>query len=201
MSTDTPARDDRGAVEDPSDIKQRRRIEAVLDARERVAEQHRKALDLQAKRQIDEQLARRMIRQAVKEYALESEHVIKANLPDTSDDPREWAAKEEAAYHTWKERDLGVLEMRASIKEFEGVQAFVETPRVITETWRESAEDAVNGSSETVRRESYEVPIEVSERAYRALNYFWHEFGMDLEMEQKRPFHDWAAEYEDGIYE
>lgn len=200
MSADAPTPDDSADVDDPSNIKQRRRIESLLDARDRVAEQHRKVLDLQANGQINQQLARRMLRQAVKEYALESEHVIKANLPDDSD-PRDWSKKEDAAYHTWKECDLGVLEMQTAAREFTGVEDFLDAPRVITESWVETAASAVGGTEETVRSQQHEVPLDVSEAAYRALNYFWHEFGMDIEMETKRPFDDWAEDYEDGIYE
>lgn len=190
MSADTGVPDSElEGVSDPSDINQKRRINLINNLRERFHEQYDKIYDNLVSGQINEQLARKMLRQAVKQYALESEQVIRANLPDTSSDPRAWAREEEAAYHTWKECELGALEMRTQKVEFGGVEDFVEAPRTFTDTWRESANNPVSGADETVNQEQHEIPLEVSERAYRALNYFWFEFGLDVKIDEKLP-HD-----------
>lgn len=207
MSTDAGELTGSGGegVDDPSDLKQRRRIEALLRARERVAEQSRKALDFQAKGQVGDTLARRMVRQAVEEYALESEHVIRSHLPNVprgetpnfEDRPK----KQEAAWYVWNDVELGALDMNTDVKEFRGLHSFVEAPRVIEETWTETTGNPVGGAETSTHRATHEIPMEVSKRAYRALNYFWHQVGMDIEMETKRPFDDWSEEYEDGVYE
>lgn len=190
MSADTGIPDNElDGVTDPSDINQKRRINLINNLREQFHEQYDKIYDKLAAGQIGEQLARKMLRQAVKQYALESEQVIRANLPDTNSDPREWTQEQEAAYHTWKERDLGALEMRTQTIEFTGVEDFLEAPRIFTDTWRETADTPVGGTDEALNQEQHEIPLEVSERAYRALNYFWFEFGLDVKMDEKLP-HD-----------
>lgn len=190
MSTDAGSPDSEfEGVSDPSDINQKRRINLVNNLREQFHEQYNKIEEKLVFGQINEQLARKMLRQPVKQYALESEQVIRRNLPDTSDDPRSWTQEQEAAYHTWKECELGSLEMRTKTVEFTGVEEFVEAPRSFTETWRESANNPVSGTAETLNQEQYEIPLEVSERAYRALNYFWSEFDLDIKIDEKLP-HD-----------
>lgn len=175
-------------VTDPSDYNQRRRIKDLQDVRRRVFEQYRHALDLQSRGQISDELAAKIIRQAVTEYALESEHVIQSHLPE-DDDPDTWTTEQQAAHKTWQEKPLGSLTMQTRTLTFTGVKSFIDAPRVLADSWQETTSHPVHGVQTTVERERYELPIEVSIETYRALNEFWRQFGLDLEMDKKLP-HD-----------
>lgn len=190
MSADTGVPDSElEGVSDPSDINQKGRINLINNLRQQFHDQCNNMEEMFAAGVINDQIAQKMLRQPVKQYAIESEQVIRRNLPDSGSNPKSRTREEDAAYHTWKECDLGKLEMRTRTVEFAGVEEFLEAPRVFTDAWKENSNDPVSGATETLNRERYQIPLEVSERAYRALNYFWSELGLDVKVDEKLP-HD-----------
>lgn len=177
-------------VSDPSDMKQARRIKSILDARENVKKQHRKALDLLSTGEIDTELAQRILRVAVTEYALESEHVIKDHLPENEkleqDDP-DLSPEEEAAIRVWYQSNLGEIPMQTKALVFQGLNEFLNAPQVIQESWQEQTEDPIRGIETTTHTAEYEIPINISREAFRELNHFWNKLGLDVDMDEKLP--------------
>lgn len=172
-------------VDDTDDYKQRNRIEAVLNAREHVLDQRRKAMDMRVTGEIPNQLACRIVREAVEAYILESEHLIQRYVPD--EDEEEWNTEEEVARDVWLETQLGSIEMQTHTEEIVGLKEYLDAPDVFVDQWTESSSSAISGTQTTERTAEYQIPMTVSKQAYRELNRFWEEMGMGLEMKHKMP--------------
>lgn len=159
----------------------------MLEARDHVLEQRRRARDLQVSGEIGTDLAALMLRDAVEGYILESEQKILEYLPDEDDESEQWSTEERIADWVWKHADLGVLEMNTQTESFVGVKSVIEAPDTLTERWSERRDDPIHGEQVQQYEQDYQIPEDVLIEAYRALNRFWNELGMDIEMQGKLP--------------
>lgn len=185
MSAD-PVSQEPDGVKDPDDYRQRQRIKSILEARDAVLEERRKALDMRTRGQIGQQLAEKIVREAVEAYILETEQTIQRYLPET-DRESEWNNEERLAVDVWRRTKLGQLQTPAATYEFTGVSDLIEAPEQFREAWTEAETSHVGGSGQKNCTETFQVPMRVSKNAYRALNRFWNEMGMDLDMDHKLP--------------
>lgn len=210
------ARGEISGVKDPDDYRQRRRIKAILSARENFLEQRRKAMDLKVSGEIDDRLARTIIREAVDAYLMESEVVIRDHLPDDHRDAaaaegycgrdsggsngegggvqpetyngrENWKADATTAYRVWYAERLGELELPSHTIVFHGLRDYMDAPDVFRDSWTEQQDSHVHGRETVKRQVEREIPRHVSKKAYRTLNDFWGQFGLDVELSSKMP--------------
>lgn len=178
---------DISGIDDPSEYKQSRRIRAILDARDHVIEQRRRARDLMLEGVIKEEIADEMIRDAVETYLLESEHVVLDFLPDDDDDEEDWSKENRVAHNVWEETELGTVELVTREVDMVGLRSYLDAPDEFVDVWVESEDDPIQGESQIRRELHIQMPSSISMAAYRSLNRFWHSMGMDLKMNHKLP--------------
>lgn len=186
MATQEP-RTDVDGIDDPDDYKQRRRIQEILDARQEALEARSRAFDALADPAVpvDESLVRKIVREGVEHYLLESEMVLRDQCPDQlSDDVSRQA---EIAYHVAYEAELGTLEMRSKTVEFTGVFDLLDAPEEFVDRWEEQDTSHIRAGSTTTHEQRHQVPLHVSKRALRAMNRFWSEMGLTLEYDNGMP--------------
>lgn len=174
-------------VEDPTDYKQRHRIKSMLEARDMVLEQRRRAKDLYISGEIDETLTKSMLRDAIEGYIYESEQKIREYLPDDDEDEEDFDDQASVSKWVWEECDLGEIQTETGPIGFTGISSIVEAPSTIKVSWTEEEDHHMEGRRKTRYTETYEIPMSVSMEAFRALNRFWNEMGMDIEMKHKLP--------------
>lgn len=195
-SPEQPASPDPIQVEDTDELIQRRRITSVLDARDAVLEQRENALELLALGRVGEQMAARMVKEAVSSYILESENKIKDLIPvkhmggnidpEAVDTAEIESPTEEIAAVTWFMAPLGSVNAPAAERSVEvnGLQNFMSMRDPVTFTYEEETTHPVRGrQTERVEEQAY-IPMDVSMEAYRQLNTFWSRVGMDTAIEQ-----------------
>lgn len=187
-------------IKDADEYNQRRRIKLVLDSVKRFLEQRRKAKDLLLTGQIDDELAASLVRDAIEEYIYLSENKIKDFLPDDENFAfDDLTPEEQTAVEVWWQSSLGQVNMVTTAVEINGLQEYINAPEEFTDEWIEETESTVGGTVQERRSKSYQMPIEVSERAFRVLNYFWSSMGMDIELEVQQ--RDAGFDYSDILEE
>jgi len=158
-------------IDDPGEYNQRRRIRAIHDARERVFEQRRRALDLRARGVISQ-----------RQYQADAEPNLDAN---SEVPPPSWYLEDV---------DLGAMRLPPDGQEvvFNGLLSILEAPDPFVCEWQERREAPMGfeghplGETETKRRK-----IQIREgillNALRAGMRFLSEIGMDAELEKSTP--------------
>jgi hypothetical protein len=198
MSRDNSGLDE---VDDPSEYNQRRRIRAIHDARERILEQRRRALDLRAHNQISKRQYHDILREATESFILEIEQLLKRykNNPaltlDSGIDDREPAWYLEQA-------PLGAMTLPPGDREIEfaGLQAVLDAPNPIVCEWKEKKEPPMGfsshpkGETETQRR-NVQISEDVLLNAVRIGMEFLSQVGLDLEVNEDQ--REATADYSD----
>lgn len=180
-------------IDDPGEYNQRRRIRAIHDARERVFEQRRRGLDLQARGEITRRQHRDILRESVESFILEIEQLLRRyqaraepNLDADSDaQPPSWYLEDV---------DLGVMGLPPDGREvvFNGLLSILEAPDPFVREWEERPEAPAGfaghplAETETTRRER-QIREGILLNAVRAGMQFLSEVGMDAELEQSIP--------------
>ena len=179
-------------IDDPSEYNQRRRLSAIQDARERVMEQRRQALELETYGQIREDLGQTIVREAVEDYVMEVEQLVRRAedrlTPEESEHDTAWY---------WEEANLGAVYLPDKGGEYpiHGLQAFLDFPSPYKAEWYEEAEPPAGftkhpeADSEGVvhRSAAVQLPKSVSMNAYRVVNRFLAASGLDANPEKTLP--------------
>ena len=180
-------------IDDPGEYNQRRRIRAIHDARERVFEQRRRALDLQAQGSISRRTFRDIVRESVESFVFEIEQVLRRYQADAEPnlDPGSGARPP-----TWylKGADLGnmMLPPDGRERDFRGLLSVVEAPDPFVCEWQQQPSPPAGFEShplaqaETQRRE-VQIPEKVLLNAVRTGMQFLSEVGLDAEVEDSIP--------------
>lgn len=188
---------DLSGIEDPTEYKQRRRIQELLDASQRFFEQKRKAKDHYISGEIDKQLQREMVRDAFEEFLVESEQKILSFIPDESTDPEDYSKEQQVAAHVWHSAYIGTIQLPSRDLDIVGLHAYMSLPDVIRDEWEETSQHPTKGEQTEVRTTTTQIPTRVTFNAYRVLRYFWHELGLDIDMDQKMPRDKISYEYDE----
>jgi len=190
-------------VDDPGEYNQRRRIRAIHDARERVLEQRRRALDLRAHNQISKRQYHDILREATESFILEIEQLLRRykNDPaltlDSDIDGRE---------PSWylQEAPLGSMTLPSGDQKlgFTGLQDVLDAPNPIVCEWEEKADAPAGfethpmGDTETQHRK-VQIPEDVLLNAARFAMEFLSQVGLDLEVDEDRGDH--GFDYGDAL--
>jgi hypothetical protein len=190
-------------VDDPAEYNQRRRIRAIHDARERVMQQRRRALDLRARNQVSKRQYHDIIRESVESFVLEIEELLKRYR----DDPAlTLDAKSRAASWYLERASLGTMTLPPGGREieFQGLQSILDAPNPIVCEWEEAREAPLGfeghplGETET-QRQKVQVPEDVLMNAVRTGMEFLSQIGLDLRVDEEHG--DTGFGYEDVLEE
>lgn len=191
MATSDAEASDFERIDDPAEYNQRRRLKSIQDTRERVFEQRRHALDLESRGHIPESLSRTIVREAVEDYVMEVEQLVKRaeNRLGTDDDTN-------TAWY-WEQTNLGAVYLpdHGSHRVLNGLQEFLDFPSPYEAHWLEEAdpppgfsrhpdadEDGVVEMHATVQ-----LPQDVSMAAFRTVNQFLAASGLDANPKKTLP--------------
>jgi hypothetical protein len=180
-------------IDDPGEYNQRRRIRAIHDARERVFEQRRRGLDLQAQGSISRRTFRNIVRESVESFIFEIEQLlcryqadIEPNLEPDSD----------ARAPSWYLDDANLGRMTlppdGRRRTFRGLLSVVEAPDPFVCEWQQQSSPPAGFEShplaqaETQRRE-VQIPEKILLNAVRTGMQFLTEVGLDAEVEDSIP--------------
>jgi len=187
------------SIDDPGEYNQKRRLKQIADTRDRVFQQRRHALDLEANGEIGEQMKRTIIREAVADLVLEVEHLITAQKEDG-----DWPGQQ-----YWKTAELGSVAIPEQGQNIpvNGLKGFLEFPNPAVVTWVEEP-DAPPGFSTHPDREQrrqrskqIQLPEEISMRAFRSVTEFLKASGLDAELEEQLPEHGFRELDDDELAE
>lgn len=171
MSTDghgsgTSSQADFSTSDDSEDVNRQRRLNAIHDARETVVDRRRRVDDALTYNEITEQTANTVLRREVENYIHEVEWLM-----DDADTSRDY----------WAGVELGAMVMPdGNTYEFVGLQSIVETADPIHYQWESEEEDDWDGRTVNKHEETVQIPRDVLMNAYRAVNGFLFEIGLDL---------------------
>jgi hypothetical protein len=175
-------------IDDPGEYNQRRRIRAIHDARERVMQQRRRALDLRAHNQVSERQYHDIIREATESFILEIEELLKRYR----DDPALTLGGKSRAASWYLERvTLGTMTLPPGGREieFQGLQSILDAPNPIVCEWEEEADAPAGfeahpmGETRTHRR-NVQVSEDVLVNAVRTGMEFLSQIGLDLRLDE-----------------
>lgn len=166
MSAEDRGRESDLAVMGANEFKQKRRLKAILDARQKVKEKANKAEKYYIEGQISAVARQLVVLRAVREYIRECmnllwEHAESAHDPD------------ERCYYL-EERTLGHIEFpnEGRRREINGLYQLLYCKEVYQESWEEVREYP-HGSDEIITRtREHAVPLDVSWEGYLLLNRF-----------------------------
>lgn len=176
-------------IDDPEGYNRRRRLRAVHDARERILEQRRSALDLKAVGRITERTYRDILRESVESFILEIEQVLRRYEADAEPnlDPLS-----EAKAPSWYLNDAPLGEVRlppdGQLYVFEGLLSILEAPDPIICEWQDTP-DAPAGfdshplATTTTQREEVQIPERVLLNAVRVGMRFLNDAGLDIDID------------------
>jgi len=180
-------------IDDPGEYNQRRRLRAIHDARERVLEQRRHALDLRAVGHINQRQYQSVVREAVESFIMEIEQLLKRfeadaepNLDDDGDArPPSWYL-EDAPLGT------ATIPPTNDAYEFRGLQSVLEFPDPYVASWQDKERPPAGFSThphgETQQRsEKVQIPEQVLLNAVRCGMEFLNAVGLDAEVEDTTP--------------
>jgi len=181
-------------VDDPGEYNQRRRIKAIHDARERVFEQRRRALDLQAKGRVNQMQYRSVLREAVESFILEIEQLLR----HYESDPSLTLDGDGAPGASWylEEAQLGTMTLPPNDEELEftGLIDILSASDPIVRQWEEEQEPPMGFSSHPeYGPETKERKIQISEEillnAARLGMKFLSQVGLDLKVNEGQRDH------------
>jgi len=188
MATEERNRESDLAVMGAQEFKQKRRLKAILDAREKVEEKADTAEELYSKGEIAEVGRQMIVLRAVREYIRECWNLLIEHLETEhgNDDRCKWL----------EERPLGAIDLPRDGKglpveyegrrvEIVGLYQLLHCDEIHIEEWRERREYP-HGSDEWVRRtEEHAIPLSVSWQGYLTLNEFLsHEHDLEVRFEE-----------------
>lgn len=186
-------------VDDPAEYNQRRRIRAIHDARERVMQQRRRALDLRAHNQVSKRQYHDIIREATESFVLEIEQLLRRYRDDAA---LTLDANSRAASWYLERAPLGTMTLPPGGREieFQGLQSILDAPNPIKCEWEEPREAPAGfakhpkGATETQRRK-VQVSEDILVNAVRIGMEFLSQVGLDLKVDEDQP--DYGLDYED----
>lgn len=190
--------DDLDQIDDPGEYNQRRRIRAIHDARERIFEQRRRALDMKSSGRISEQQYLKILREAVESFLLEIEQLLHRYAAETRDDYDDHAETDDepeaSPSHYLTDVELGGVTIPPDGNEetFDGLLSILEFPDPYVAEW-ETYQSPPPGLSMhpdgggTLHREEVQIPERVLLKATREATGFLNEVGLDAEIESDTP--------------
>lgn len=159
-------------AKDPDGYNQTQRLKSIHEARRRVIEQQQKVDQARLERNISERLGNTAIRRAVEGYILELEPLMKGDETDVSED-------------YWSGVDLGKFQLpNGKIRAYEGVGSLLDEDELITVNWEEAVDSPLAGQSTEQKSATVQIPRGILMTAYRALNQFVSEIGLDLDLKK-----------------
>ena len=176
-------------IDDPDGYNRRRRLRAVHDARERILEQRRSALDLKAIGRIDEREYRDILRESVESFILEIEQVLRRYEVDAEPN---LDADSDAKAPSWYLNDAPLGEVRlppdGRVYSFQGLLSILEAPDPIICEWQDTPDAPAGFDShplETMvtRREEVQIPERVLLDAVRVGMRFLNDAGLDIDID------------------
>lgn len=186
--------DDLDQIDDPGEYNQRRVSRSIHDARERIYDQRRHALDMKASGRITDQQYQKILREAVESYILEVEQVLRRYHHDDNQTVPGDTDRTPGDY--LKNIELGdvTIPPDGEVYTFEGLTSILEFPDPYVaewETYQAPPPGWTNNPDATVttHREEIQIPEHVLLNAVREATAFLHETGLGLQLEDQTP-HD-----------
>lgn len=208
MSDANPAQSgDIDQIEDVEDLKQRRKLQSLLDAEESVREMRKKA-------KIGEREGTTAgvvgYRAAVEDYLLSLRPLIK------TEDHQLWSEKQLGTltvqppslrefFSDKPEQELnergkprfgttyGVDSLKPkTVAEFDGLQSLLDAPSQFTAQWTIVFEPSAGGQREIPRTKRVDLPLEIIDEAFELASDFADEHGFGLDRDSGRPFNDYS---------
>lgn len=179
------------AVMDAEEYKQKRRLERILDARDKVEEKQDNAAEMVAEGHLSNDGKNIVILHAVQEYIREVYNL----LMDYHEDAEGNRADVDPDY--WGGWQIGSIDMVTDDEvEFEGLGAILYADNFYQESWTEEVTQRHGPDGVETYQQQHTVPEEVSVNAYLLVNKFLaNETNLDLEFEStERPFNDWRED-------
>jgi len=182
-------------ISDPDEFSQTRRLRAIHDARDRVIDTRDRVEEARVLEKLDPRAGRQLFRRAVENYVLEVEELLTDDEVTTEVDY--WNGIElgsmviepPASFHQLLDDDHTYLVPGSQIPQgreitFYGVKSVLDAGRPETYTFSIEVERKHHGAETVTETVGKEVPLRVSENAYRALNRFLHDVDVSLGMEE-----------------
>lgn len=144
------------------------RFDEIHQARERVTETGRVLSQARRTSRINEKNAALMYRDAVKNYILELQ-----NLMRNADDLEK---------NYWETVEIGAFKLPdGSVKTLHGLQSVLDEPDTWAVTYEESVQKPRQGDTTSTTTEEVYVPYRVIEKAWQRCEEFCDDFGLELE--------------------
>lgn len=187
-------------VDDPEDYRQQTRLKGILETRERVLERRRDASELYHFGEIDQSTRNTIIRNAVEEYILEVEHLLRDLGSPQTPTGRVDEDSLDVSKDYWTSVHLGTMEFPGDKNlVFNGLKSILDATEILEVQWYEQTEDEVEGQGKTLERWRGQIRQDILVNAYRQTNGFLYELGMDLQTNPDDG--DAAFEYTDILEE
>jgi hypothetical protein len=176
-------------IDDPEGYNRRRRLRAVHDARERILEQRRSALDLKAIGRIGERTYRDILRESVESFVLEIEQVLRRYEADAEPNLNE---DSDARAPSWYLDDAPLGQVRlppdGQRYSFEGLLSVLEAPDPIICEWQDTPDPPAGFKSHPLastdtRRKEVQIPERVLLDAVRVGMRFLSDAGLDIDID------------------
>lgn len=194
MAAESASDDGTIEVPDPDGFRQQRRMKDILEARKRVLEKRREASELYHFGEIDEETRNTILRSAVEEFIIETEGLMKdcdtnrqyfhTAQPVLDEDGDQVATDDGDPAVKYGVR-LGDMQLPSgTVREFHGLESIISAENPLSDRWIEVNDGHVGGRSETVETATLQIDERVLLNAYRTVNAFLLEIGMDLDTEE-----------------
>lgn len=162
---------------------QQQRVSSLLEAKTRVLDIEKEIEEGLLLGIIDEQTANHVLRRAVEHYIYEVEPLVK------QDEYRAdyWGELQERddGSQVWVGPGLGSMSLpNGGTYRFHGLSDVVDAPNPIVVEWTEHNHSAFDGGTTTHRRETRQIPRRILMNAFRRVNAFLYELGVDLNVEE-----------------
>lgn len=176
MSTDrqqesqNASKADISSAKDNEDLNKQRRLNAIHDAREAVVEARRRVDEALHYGEISQLTANTILRREVENFVHEVE----------------WLMDEaETRQDYWGGADLGTMRLPdGNTFKFVGLQSVLEAADPIEYSWETEENDEWDGRQVQTHRKRMQIPRDVLMNAYRAVNGFLFEIGLDITLDE-----------------
>lgn len=181
---------------DPSEVNAGQRIRDIHNARDHVREVQRTITELRIRRSVDEQAMLTAFRNALENYILEVEWLIRSPRAASDEDrTRVEVTREELESYYWEDVRLGSQDLPdGRVLGFDGLRSIINSPNPLVVTVEE--ESSQPGRASTVVSNEYHVQIEeeVLKRAYRQVNAFLAEVDLEITLGEEG-LSTWSFDY------
>lgn len=194
MAADETTADSDLAVMDANEIKQKRRLTAILDAHDNVEERASKAYKLHIQGEISQHARNVLLQKAVQAYLREVYVLMKADHNPPDDPNPYWFpylyVNEQDAWVPHPdapgEPPIGVVEMdHEDDVLIKGLEDFMHADEIYTERWTESRRTRHSGRQVVEQERSHSIPERVIWEAYLWINqYLDEEHDLEIKFEQ-----------------